>query len=539
MAQERHGVQYHPVEWAIPSSKVYRDPFNEVEVDVIFRGPGGQKWHVPAYWAGEQERHVRFAPPHVGTYQYRTTCSDTGNQDLHSQEGQLIVQPYQGNNPLFRSGPLRVSPDHRYLEHADGTPFFWLADTWWMALCRRLVWPYDFQLLVADRRAKGFTVIQLFAGLFPDMTAFDERGANEAGFPWEEDFARINPAYFDMADLRIHWLVRSGLVPCIFGMQGFHLPWMGLARVKQHWRYLIARWGAYPVVWCLCGEATLPYFRSPRKEEDAIAQRQGWTAIAAYVRATDPYRHPITIHPRPYTSSRTQAEDVQALDLEMLQGGHFGYREALQAPKQIREAVSNPEGMPVLMAEVCYEGMMGNCGPDVQRFLFWTSLLSGVAGYTYGANGIWQVNRRDEPFGLSTHGTSWSHTPWEEAYQLPGSRQVSLGKRLLERYPWWRFQPHQDWITPHATDDDPLGPYGAGIPGTVRVFYFPSALPPWGRRPTVQALEQGHAYHAFFFDPQTGQDFPIGPVQADATGTWQVPAPPILQDWVLVLEQGS
>ena len=36
------------------------------------------------------------------------------------------------------------------------------------------------------------------------------------------------------------------------------MPWMGVEKVKQHWRYLIARYGAWPVVWCAAGEANLP-----------------------------------------------------------------------------------------------------------------------------------------------------------------------------------------------------------------------------------------------------------------------------------------
>ena len=79
----------------------------------------------------------------------------------------------------------------------------------------------DFQELAADRVAKGFSLIQIVAGLYPDMEPFDERGANEAGFPWDREFTRINPAYFDLADLR---LAHRGAVrvwfPCIFGLLG-------------------------------------------------------------------------------------------------------------------------------------------------------------------------------------------------------------------------------------------------------------------------------------------------------------------------------
>ena len=141
-------------------------------------------------------------------------------------------------------GPIRVADDHRHFAHADGTPFFWLGDTWWMGLTKRLSWPDDFQELAADRRAKGFNVVQIVAGLYPDMPAFDPRGENEAGFPWEKDYARIRPDYFDAADRRIAYLVDQGFVPCIVGAWGYHLPYLGEAKMKLHWRNLVARWGA-------------------------------------------------------------------------------------------------------------------------------------------------------------------------------------------------------------------------------------------------------------------------------------------------------
>ena len=41
--------------------------------------------------------------------------------------------------------------------------------------------------------------MQIVAGLYPDMGAFDDRGRNEFGFPWQRDYSRINPEYFDLA----------------------------------------------------------------------------------------------------------------------------------------------------------------------------------------------------------------------------------------------------------------------------------------------------------------------------------------------------
>ncbi len=128
------------------------------------------------------------------------------------------MTPYSGENPLYLHGPLQVAASQRYLVHADGTPFFWLGDTWWMGLCHRLHWPDEFQALAADRKQKGFNVVQLVAGLYPDMPAFDPRGANEAGFPWEPNYARIRPEYFDAADRRIEYLADQGITPCIVAL---------------------------------------------------------------------------------------------------------------------------------------------------------------------------------------------------------------------------------------------------------------------------------------------------------------------------------
>ena len=77
--------------------------------------------------------------------------------------------------------------------------------------------------------------------------------------------------------------------------------------------------------------------------------------------------------------------------------------------------------------------------------MFWASVLSGAAGHTYGANGIWQVNRKDQPYGKSPHGGDYGHMPWDEAMKLPGSGQLGMAKRLLEKYPWQRFEPHPEW----------------------------------------------------------------------------------------------
>ena len=441
------GIQHCVTEWSFSSAKAYADPFNEVELDVVITAPDKSEQRVPAFWAGEQNWRVRYAPHTTGRFLYRTVCSDTNNSGLHGQQGELEVTAYTGDNPLYRHGPVRVGADQRHFAHADGTPFFWLGDTWWMGLCRRLKWPEDFQLLTADRVQKGFTVIQLVAGLYPDMPEFDPRGANEAGFPWDTEKKRINPAYFDAADLRIQYLVEKGLVPCIVGCWGYHLPMYGEPAMKKHWRNLVARWGAYPVIWCLAGEGSMPYYLSKHAEQDAALQKRGWTELGRYVRAIDPFHHPVSIHPS--SNARDALEDPSVLDFDMLQTGH-GDRASLPGTvRQVIGSLARTPKMPVVNAEVCYEGILEASREEVQRLMFWADILSGAGGHTYGANGIWQVNTEQQPFGPSPHGRSWGDTPWKVAYRLPGSAQLGLGKALLTRYEWWRFEPHPEWAEPH------------------------------------------------------------------------------------------
>lgn len=534
----KRSMQNCIVEWIFYSEKEYADPFNDVEINAIFTDPDGEEIVVPAFWLGGNFWGIRYASHKIGRHRFQTVCSDKSNLSLHNQEGVLEVIPYRGNNPLFKHGPLRVSRDRRYLEHIDGTPFFWLGDTWWMGLTKRLTWE-GFKTLTADRVKKGFTVIQIVAGLYPDMGPFDPRGANEAGFPWEENYTRINPAYFDAMDKRISWLVQNGLVPCIVGSWGYYIEFAGIEVMKKHWYNLVARYGAYPVIWCVAGEAVMPYYLSPswsdeeKRREYVAKARAGWTTIARYLRSIDPYRHPITIHPT--DCAHNMVDDLSTIDIDMLQTGHSDIHSFANTINKIVESINVAPRMPVVVGEVCYEGIMGASWENVQRLMFWASFLSGAIGYTYGANGIWQVNTQTEPFGPSPHGQSWGDTPWNEAYQLPGSKQLGISKRLLERYAWWRFEPHPEWVEPHWSIGDYFQPYAAGIPREVRIIYIP--MPDWRGLLKIKEIENEVVYSAFYFNPRNGKEYRLGEVTPNEKGEWKPPKPPIIQDWVLIIEK--
>jgi hypothetical protein len=118
----------------------------------------------------------------------------------------------------------------------------------------------------------------------------------------------------------------------------------------------------------------------------------------------------------------------------------------------------------------------------------------------------------------------------------PGATQVGLGKKLLQEYPWWRFEPHPEWAEKDC--------YAAGIPGQVRFIYLPRRdIYNWSG-PAVKDLEPGIDWHVYYFDPATGRKFDQGTIEASAKAGDKTAKPvdfkknvPSPQDWVLVMER--
>lgn len=516
---------------SVTASNAYDDPYNDIDIDFIVSPPNGPTYTIPGYYVSGKTWQCNFCGLHGGTNIVKTRCSVESDEGLHDRPFTVDVKAYNGANPLYGHGRLRAAADKNHLEHLDGTPFLWIGDTWWMGLCQRLD-QASFDTLLADRSSKGFSLIQIIAGPYPDMDTWDDRGKNSAGFPFAEDFARVNADYYNEADSRIIQIVEAGLVPCIVGMWGYYLPRIGVEKAKRFWRNLVARYAAYPVVWCICGEATMPYYLSETKEQDAAAQKAGWTEVMRYVREIDPYHNPITIHPTRF--GHEQVSEPALMDVDMLQTGHSDIDSIPSVIQCVREAVAHEPKMPVVNSEVNYEGIMGRCWQNIVRLGFYHTMLNGAAGFTYGANGIWQVNRKGHPYGPSPHGRAWGNTPWDEAMNLPGSREVGLGGTFFARYPWWEMERQPGWVDEPKKENDAYGPVAAGIPRKLRMIYVPMCWNP----PQIKSIEPDVQYTAFYFDPITANEVPCGPVNPDADGTWTPPLPPEVHDWLVVLEAG-
>lgn len=522
-----------------------------VNVDaVVAAAPAGAAdWRVPCFRTGRGEFRFRFAPPQPGRYAWRTESAQAA---AHGLRGVIDVPAAAAATGLFRRGHLQVAADGRTLQHADGTPFFWLADTWWMAFTHRLPWPGEFARLTQDRVAKGFTVIQVVAGPLPDYDApaqaFDPGQANETGWPWEPGWRDINAAYYDRMDLGLRHLLDHGLVPCIVGMWGYWALTMGEERVRRHWRHLVARYAAWPVVWCLAGETTMAtygtLFRGDAAAMDAEREQQRalWSRLAACLQSTDPWHSPITTHPRAPGASRQDLLPGTHLDLDMVQTTHMGYSGLHGHLETLTTALAQSPPHPVFVAEANYEGIMGSSWADIQRFLFWTAMTQGCCGHTYGAQGLWGMHSKQAPYRGFTG--NWGRGFWEDAMHYAGSAQVGLGARILARYPWHRCRPFTE---PAAAALGRPWSFATGIPGELAIYYLPAntndprhmgcVAEGWMGECLPLRLPSGSVFHAAFVDLISGAESAIGMAAPDAAGQWTPPRKPSSEDWLLVLSK--
>jgi len=476
-------------------------------------------------------------------------------------DGEYAVRIFGEPEPFARwqvhaerasTAPL-VRRTGRRLTDEAGEPFLWLADTWWFALCDRVSEP-ELRALARLRADQGFSVVQVVAGLFPEVEAYEDLGELGGRWPWTPGLREIESRWWDDADRRLTLIIEAGLTPAVVGAWSYYLLDLGPERMRQHWHEVIARWAAFPVVWCVAGEAGLPHYRQLDKPglDTAVGKLSaGWRAITSAVRALDGYRNLRTVHPCPafgHFSSTDAIGDADDLDLIWLQTGHADRSSVPDSLATLERELAAEHGLPVINSEVCYEGIAGGSSATLQRFLFFAHLLSGAAGHTYGAQGLWAF-RRTEDRGP---GIVWGDSTWQEAAALPGSAQLGRCAAFLRSLDWPALVPAPDALSVHASSEQRLLPYAARI-GSELIAYFPavSLLPADRgisralRDVSVRGLAPGR-WRVSYWNPRH-EDHPLGPAttgfEADigddgVLALRHIGSPsavPSMEDWVVMV----
>ena len=499
---------YAVCEIELLSDQLYDQPLWDVELTAVFTSPAGDELTVEGFWDGDERWRVRFSPDQPGTWRWRTECSDQANQGLHNRRGEFQCLPDAAPGPFRAHGPLHIAQSRTYLEHVDGTPFFWLGDTAWNGVLRAS--EQDWEEYLTLRAQQGFSAVQFVCTQW--------RGWPQAGVYVDGERVSVNPGILQAMDPKVAAINRHGLlaVPVLLWALQPTDPGEALSEANaiRLARYLVARWGAHQVLFMLGGDGRYP-------------DVERWQRIGRGV-FTGSRRRLVSLHPSGGKWIKAEFGAEPWFDFIGYQSGHGHPAKTSQwitAGPPARDWASEPL-MPVLNIEPNYEGHPAYGGGhiindlDVRRAAYHSLLVTPPAGLAYGNNEIWTWN--EQPGASPGHGNLGTVAPWREGLRRPGIESMSALHRLVDEIPWWRLRPAQELLKeqPGAEDRTLFIAVGATPERDLVLAYSP------GGRPVH--LAEGLPARARWFDPRTG-----GWRQAVAEGgTFACPDD---RDWVLVL----
>ena len=349
----------------------------------------------------------------------------------------------------------QVSPCGHFFQKADGSPFFYLADTVWM-LFNKLK-EEDVRELFADRRSKGFTVVQ--SCVFRDL--FTPNSPNAYGdTPFVDEAAmfdvRMNPRWIDyvksITRVAEEYGLTMGLLPTWGDKWNTESNSAGpviLDRdsARAYGRYLSDELAEHEnVIWILGGDSPI----LSQEHADII------DALGQGIRSGGSAGRLMTYHPRGPGSSEL-FHGARWLDFNSVQSSHF--RPNTAGYLNIERFYSDKLAKPCLDAEPNYEGcpmiirQQREHTPTVEpvfsaydvRKSLYRSVLAGAAGFTYGAEPIRQVYRAGDRVHAYDH---YDMPTWQEGLSLPGSSQVGMVPRILAERRYFTRAPAQELFIP-------------------------------------------------------------------------------------------
>jgi hypothetical protein len=503
--------------------------------------------------------------------------------------GLLIFRPV-AHADVDQLSPLRTSQDGHYLTEADGTPFFWLADTAWDLFQRLDREEVDYYL--KDRADKGFTIIQAVIG-----GGGGHQGPNRYGDePFlDKDPTRPNERYFAHVDWVVDRARRHGLRMAIFPYWAgaFHTQ-SGLVgeplmrppvefnpnNARMYARWLGKRYRYRGISWIFGGDSNPLWPKAMRfkmddsgkgkrvpeqSDMDAEDWRPLYDAMAKGLGEGEGRQPFISYHPncctfpgmpKPLTSVMFAGRSW--LTMNMVQSSHyenppeqvhgelvgfsFGWRGPMNYELIWHEFSSTPT-KPVIDGEPRYEDLgKDNDAPNVSKKGYWTgydarnaayhAVFAGAAGHAYGNHAVWQFadekkNRVDPPISPGL--------TWREALARPVSAQLRHLKALMLSRPYFTRVPDPSLI---------VGEPGTGTAhigatrdaqGQYAMIYLPH-----GQTVTIDLSRLAGPRIAWWFDPRTGTAKRIN--RAFSPSGSEVFTPPSTgheNDWVLVIDNAT
>jgi len=565
----------------------YKNAYTDVTVWIDLSGPNFKK-RVYGFWDGGNTFHLRLVATAPGKWTWRSgsTPHDPG---LSGKSGSFTAidwtEKEKNENPL-RHGFLRASENHHALNHADGTPFFAIGDTWYSLGANRFKWYDDdkerpigpdagFKDYVRYRKAQGYNWVNMIAA-FPNwktddsswhMVLHDSAGTtlrsawlefgtgsaknmdNEGGRPlffpgkvpgyenYFPDMNHINPEYFKYIDRKIAYLNANGFVPFIeVSRRDAGLLWYKYYGWPDSYsrfiEYIFARYQAYNTV------------LSPIHLDiiDETVSPDDYTAAIHYMErkyGPPPFGNLLSANANPSTLENWGEDSWVTLHQigNMREHNNYWY---------LTEIYNLKRPTPALNGEPYYSGYKDNRGPGsvnytlgadggterdnafVRSGMYGSFLSGGLAGHVYGAEGIWGADiEPSAPIHM------WDAFQWRSAAEMQYLRTFafSIGRRYQE------LVPLADLVSPNKTHDvlsyEGWAYCARTTDKNIFLAYFENACP----QSEIRGAKLNSVYSAQWFDPRNGtwMDAGNGKLMSSEIGIIELPKFPENVDWGLKL----
>lgn len=435
----------------------------------------------------------------------------------------------------WNNGKLQVSTNGRYLQHANGKPFFWLGDTAWLLFQK--MDRDEVKAYFANRKSKGFNVVQCVVLQFlkdvnaygdspfveNDLTRFKLTPGNDPKNAEQYDF-------WDHVDYIAETAAQNGIYLAINPAWGQFVRRneISTASAEKFAANLANHFKNRPnVVWVNGGSIT------------GDVKPEIWETIGKTIKQHDP-AHLMTFHPFGRTQSATWFLNSSWLDFNMFTSGHRRYDQDDTVKKYgednwryVLEDLARTPRKPTLDGEPSYEatpqGLHDLTQPywadaDVRRYAYW-SVFAGACGHTYGENAVRQVYKKSD-----AKPSSGAKQYFHEAMEAVGASQMQHLKNLVLSRPYF------DRVNDQSAAMDEGEKYERVLVTKGKDFLMAYAFT--GREFKLQMGRiSGAKVNAWWFNPRTGEAVKSGTIKNSGSATFNPPGEPANgNDWVLVLD---
>ena len=412
----------------------------------------------------------------------------------------------------------------------DGVPFFYLADTVWMAFANLSLEEWDFY--TTFRQRQGFNVLQISILPVQHDMSFDQNTIYPYAVQGDGtiDFNSINEAYFQKAVKMLEIACAKGFTPVLTVLWNCYVPtaWAAEALrskacmpedfLTEYAAYVAERFRSFDPIWVVSGDTNFETETVIRYYETLLGQLRRRCPDSLF-----------TMHMTPDGQLPEVFLKPGGIDFYLYQSGHFGDRQDL-AFLLADHFFSSAFLKPIVNGEPCYEGhcYIGQSRRFSRyevRKAMWQSVLSGAgAGVAYGAHGLWGFYRKGSAF-TSTENSGVPYD-WRDALLFKGADDAVYLKALSEEYGLGTMLP---WALPAQSVSPEIRAAATRSLNRIAIYM------PWPVALSLKLDCTGYDARAVLLESR--QELLVGLCSQNETTTIDIP--PVSGDYLLLLTKDS